>query len=88
MILTCFASLPVSGFGIGYRELASRLDGRFILYGIDFIDDATDYESMLNRYVDEIVRIQPEGPYVLLGYCFGGNLTFEVAKVMEKEGMS
>ncbi|MEI2283388.1 amino acid adenylation domain-containing protein [Paenibacillus polysaccharolyticus] len=84
--LNVFCFPPGSGFGIGYRELASRLDGRFILYGIDFIDDATDYESMLNRYVDEIVRIQPEGPYVLLGYCFGGNLTFEVAKVMEKRG--
>lgn len=59
-----------------------------MLYGIDFIDDAVDYEAMLNRYVDEIVRIQPEGPYVLLGYCFGGNLTFEVAKTMEKRGYS
>ncbi|AZK46072.1 non-ribosomal peptide synthetase [Paenibacillus lentus] len=84
MNVFCFP--PGSGFGIGYRELASRLDGQFVLYGIDFIDDATDYEAMLNRYVDEIVRIQPEGPYVLLGYCFGGNLTFEVAKLMEKRG--
>ncbi|WP_430110984.1 non-ribosomal peptide synthetase [Paenibacillus sp. B1-33] len=86
--LNVFCFPPGSGFGIGYRELASRLDGRFVLYGIDFIDDAADYETMLNRYVDEIVRIQPEGPYVLLGYCFGGNLTFEVAKTMEKRGYS
>ncbi|WP_028596418.1 non-ribosomal peptide synthetase [Paenibacillus assamensis] len=84
--LSVFCFPPGSGFGVGYRELASRLDGQFVLYGIDFIDDATDYEAMLNRYVDEIVRIQPEGPYVLLGYCFGGNLTFEVAKTMEKRG--
>ncbi|MGW8960049.1 non-ribosomal peptide synthetase [Paenibacillus sp. NPDC055715] len=86
--LNVFSFPPGSGFGIGYRELASRLDGRFVLYGIDFIDDAVDYEAMLNRYVDEIVRIQPEGPYVLLGYCFGGNLTFEVAKTMVKRGYS
>ncbi|KAF6572780.1 amino acid adenylation domain-containing protein [Paenibacillus sp. EKM212P] len=86
--LNVFCFPPGSGFGIGYRELASRLDGQFVLYGIDFIDDAVDYEVMLNRYVDEIVRIQPEGPYVLLGYCFGGNLTFEVAKTMEKRGYS
>ncbi|PZD96853.1 non-ribosomal peptide synthetase [Paenibacillus sambharensis] len=86
--LNVFCFPPGSGFGIGYRELASRLDGRFVLYGIDFIDDEANYEAMLNRYVDEIVRIQPEGPYVLLGYCFGGNLTFEVAKTMEKRGYS
>ncbi|MDR6720597.1 amino acid adenylation domain-containing protein [Paenibacillus sp. 2003] len=86
--LNVFCFPPGSGFGIGYRALASRLDGRFVLYGIDFIDDVIDYEAMLNRYVDEIVRIQPEGPYVLLGYCFGGNLTFEVAKTMERRGYS
>ncbi|WP_088549649.1 non-ribosomal peptide synthetase [Paenibacillus aquistagni] len=86
--LNVFCFPPGSGFGIGYRELASRLEGRFVLYGIDFIDDATNYEAMLNRYVDEIVRIQPQGPYVLLGYCFGGNLTFEVAKTMDKRGYS
>ncbi|MBT2286935.1 amino acid adenylation domain-containing protein [Paenibacillus polymyxa] len=86
--LNVFCFPPGSGFGIGYRELASRLDGLFVLYGIDFIDDVIDYEAMLNRYVDEIVRIQPEGPYVLLGYCFGGNLTFEVAKTMERRGYS
>ncbi|CAI6084200.1 Tyrocidine synthase 3 [Paenibacillus sp. JJ-100] len=86
--LNVFCFPPGSGFGIGYRELASRLDGRFLLYSIDFIDDTANYELMLNRYVDEVVRVQPEGPYVLLGYCFGGNLTFEVAKMMEKRGYS
>ncbi|MGQ8875780.1 non-ribosomal peptide synthetase [Paenibacillus sp. TSA_86.1] len=86
--LNVFCFPPGSGFGIGYRELASRLDGRFVLYGIDFIDDTADYDAMLNHYVDEIVRIQPEGSYVLLGYCFGGNLTFEVAKTMGKRGYS
>nr|WP_145406705.1 amino acid adenylation domain-containing protein [Paenibacillus xylanexedens] len=84
--LNVFCFPPGSGFGIGYRELASRLDGQFLLYGIDFMDDTTDYNAMLNRYVDEMIRIQPAGPYVLLGYCFGGNLTFEVAKTMEERG--
>ncbi|MEC0244401.1 non-ribosomal peptide synthetase [Paenibacillus chitinolyticus] len=84
--LNVFCFPPGSGFGIGYRELANLLDDRFVLYGTDFIEDSESCESMLDDYVDEIVRIQEEAPYVLLGYCFGGNLMFEVAQRMEKRG--
>ncbi|GMX62344.1 plipastatin non-ribosomal peptide synthetase PpsE [Paenibacillus elgii] len=82
--LFCFP--PGSGFGIGYRGLADRLENRYTVYAIDFIDDSENYEDMLNRYVDEVIRIQDQGPYIFLGYCFGGNLMFEVAKTMEKRG--
>ncbi|MGX4586050.1 non-ribosomal peptide synthetase [Paenibacillus chitinolyticus] len=84
--LNVFCFPPGSGFGIGYRELANLLDDRFVLYGTDFKEEADSYEEMLDDYIDEIVRIQEEAPYVLLGYCFGGNLMFEVAQRMEKRG--
>lgn len=39
---------------------------------------------MLNScYVSEIKAIQPQGPYALLGMCFGGNIAFEVAQRLE-----
>ncbi|MFF2155109.1 amino acid adenylation domain-containing protein [Paenibacillus chitinolyticus] len=84
--LNVFCFPPGSGFGIGYRELANLLDDRFVLYGTDFKEEAESYEEMLDDYIYEIVRIQEEAPYVLLGYCFGGNLMFEVAQRMEKRG--
>ncbi|MFB7813503.1 amino acid adenylation domain-containing protein [Paenibacillus chitinolyticus] len=84
--LNVFCFPPGSGFGIGYRELANLLDDRFVLYGTDFKEEAKSYEEMLDDYIDEIVSIQEEAPYVLLGYCFGGNLMFEVAQRMEKRG--
>ncbi|MEI2393597.1 thioesterase domain-containing protein, partial [Priestia megaterium] len=40
----------------------------------------------VERYVQNILDIQSEGPYILLGYCAGGNLAFEVAKLLEKKG--
>ncbi|WP_028546570.1 non-ribosomal peptide synthetase [Paenibacillus taiwanensis] len=80
----CFP--PGLGYGLTYLELAKQLEHECVLYGIDFIDDASNWDDMLNRYVDTIISIQPESPYVLLGYSLGGNLTFEVAKAMERRG--
>ena len=31
-------------------------------------------------------QIQPEGPYYLGGFCLGGQVAFEMAKLLEKDG--
>ncbi|MCU6339860.1 hypothetical protein KW823_25420, partial [Enterobacter quasiroggenkampii] len=80
----CFP--PGLGYGLSYLELAKQLDHHCILQGIDFIDDANTREELLGRYVDAILAVQPQPPFVLLGYSLGGNLTFEVAKALESRG--
>lgn len=37
-------------------------------------------EKMVQAYLDEIRVVQPNGPYVLAGYCFGGLLALEAAR--------
>jgi thioesterase domain-containing protein len=37
-------------------------------------------EDLAARYLEEIRRLQPSGPYHLLGYSFGGLLAFEIAQ--------
>lgn len=37
-------------------------------------------------YIEGIRRVQPHGPYALLGLSFGGNLVFELTKRLEKGG--
>ncbi|WP_244164869.1 non-ribosomal peptide synthetase [Rhodococcoides fascians] len=39
-----------------------------------------------DRYVDEIRRVQPEGPYELLGWSLGGVLAHAVAVRLQKQG--
>ena len=39
-----------------------------------------DMEDMLDTYEAAIRAIQPQGPYALLGLCFGGITAFELAK--------
>jgi aspartate racemase len=43
-------------------------------------------EEMAARYVQELRVFQPEGPYSLGGYCFGGNVAFEMARLLEEQG--
>lgn len=43
-------------------------------------------QDMLSCYFDAIRRVQPKGPYAMLGYCFGGLLSFELAKMFEEAG--
>jgi thioesterase domain-containing protein len=37
-------------------------------------------------YVDAIRAKQPEGPYYLGGYCFGGNVAYEMARQLQADG--
>ena len=45
-------------------------------------------EEMAVSYVDEITRRQPVGPYVLAGYCMGGKIALEMARVLNERGQS
>jgi amino acid adenylation domain-containing protein len=77
--LFCFP--PQVGYGIGYKGLAALLEG-YSIYAFNFIQD----DNRLKRFVQSIIRIDKNGPYVLLGYSAGGYLAFEVAKELEKNG--
>ncbi|ANF97987.1 non-ribosomal peptide synthetase [Paenibacillus bovis] len=80
----CFP--PRVGYSLGYYEMAKELQQDAEVIGLEFIGDRLQGEAMLKQYVDTITEIQPEGPYLFLGYSLGGNLAFEVARAMEAHG--
>ena len=43
-------------------------------------------ELSARRYVDELRRIQREGPYQLIGYSFGGVVAYEMARQLLGSG--
>jgi len=43
-------------------------------------------ESVAADYVTEIRRVQPQGPYFLAGYSFGGLVSFAIAQQLVREG--
>lgn len=46
----------------------------------------TEIDEMSTFYVKEIQSLQPEGPYLLGGRCFGGRVVFDVAQKLTKQG--
>jgi aspartate racemase len=41
---------------------------------------------MAKRYIKEVQTIQPQGPYHLLGYSFGGIVAYEMACQLKEQG--
>jgi thioesterase domain-containing protein/acyl carrier protein len=75
-----------------YRDLARRLGPDQPVYGFQAqgLDGKqpilTKIEDMAALYVKELQAVQPEGPYLLGGYCMGGTVALEMAQQLNKQG--
>jgi amino acid adenylation domain-containing protein len=45
-------------------------------------------EDMASHYLQEIQTIQPQGPYFLAGFSFGGVIAYEIAQQLSTQGQS
>ncbi len=61
-----------------YGIQARGLDGSLVL--------GRSIEEMVSGYVNEIRSLQPEGPYYLAGFCFGGLAALEAARQLSEAG--
>ena len=75
-----------------YYPLAKQLDPDQPVYafqarGLDgSIVKNQSLEQIAASYIEELRRFQPEGPYFLGGFCFGGVLALEVAQQLSQAG--
>ena len=82
----------VGGNVISFHGLAARLGEAQPVYGIQ-AQSLVGREPALLRledlaayYVCDVRRVQPRGPYHLLGYSFGGTLALEMARQLQSDG--
>jgi amino acid adenylation domain-containing protein len=54
------------------------------LYGRDL--PLTTVEAMSEHYLAELREVQPAGPYLLAGYCFGAIVAFDMAQRLLRSG--
>jgi len=59
----------------------------FVGRGYDGLSDPhTSVPDMARDYLEEARRVQPRGPYYLVGHCAGGVAAYEMALQLHKEG--
>ncbi|UCE20074.1 MAG: AMP-binding protein [Gemmatimonadota bacterium] len=82
----------LSGDVLSYGELARNLGPDQPFYGLraQGLDGKqkpyTKIEAMASHYIREMRAVQPEGPYLLGGMCFGGVVAFEMAQQLHALG--
>jgi amino acid adenylation domain-containing protein len=82
----------VGGNAIGFHELGRRMGPNYPFYGLQSqgLDGKhpchTSIEEMAAHYISEIRSVQPEGPYFVGGFSFGGLVAYEMAQQLRAGG--
>ena len=89
-----FFCIHGAGGGISkYFNLSRRLGEDYPFYALeDNVEqdkpEIISAEETATRYLQEIRKVQPNGPYLLGGHCYGGVLAFEMAQQLQKQGQT
>lgn len=87
-----FCVPPAAGTALHFQAMVKYISKDQPFYvleslGLDGIEQPhSDLIEMATHYVKEIRTLQPDGPYLLGGRCFGGRVVFEMAQQLTKLG--
>ncbi|HEY9132927.1 MAG TPA: amino acid adenylation domain-containing protein [Dyella sp.] len=87
-----FCIHPIAGLSLGYSSLLRHLDPSLPVYGLQArglrgnepLPDGID--EIAADYLAQMRRIQPEGPYRLLGRSLGGVIAHTIAAQLSEQG--
>jgi acetoacetyl-CoA synthetase len=77
---------------VQFRELANHIQTNHPIYGIQAqgIDGMAEplerVEDMAQLYLETLQKLWPHGPYILIGYSFGGLVALEMAQCLSDSG--
>nr|WP_314140951.1 polyketide synthase Pks13 [uncultured Rhodococcus sp.] len=80
-----FAFHSAGSSTVAYEPLLRKLPAGTPMYGLERVEGPIAVRAA--EYLPLIKAIQPEGPYVFVGWSLGGILAYEVARQMEEEGI-
>lgn len=87
-----FVIHPNTGTLFEYNDIVRCLNPGRTVYGIqaigmDGVQEPLDsIEDMARRYIEEMLKVSPKGPYHLLGYSAAGTIAFEIARQLDASG--
>ncbi|MGK7956652.1 MAG: amino acid adenylation domain-containing protein [Crocosphaera sp.] len=80
------------GKTILYHTLAHHLESDRRVYGlrpngkVGYPLLQTTIKVIASHYIEQIRTVQAEGPYLIGGFCLGGNIAFEMAGQLQSQG--
>ncbi|RYY79235.1 MAG: amino acid adenylation domain-containing protein [Moraxellaceae bacterium] len=83
---------PGSGFAWQYTVLAQYIEQDMPIIGLQsprphgLIATSQTMEQLIDRQLEVIRKIQPSGPYYLLGYSLGGTIAYGLARRLLEQG--
>jgi len=89
-----FFCMHGAGGGVNaYFKLSRRLGEDYPFYALQDPSSQEDpeiisVEETASRYLQEIRQVQPNGPYFLGGFCYGGVIAFEMAQQLQRQGQT
>lgn len=89
-----FFCMHGAGGGVNaYFKLSARLGEDYPFYALQDPSSQEEpeiisVEETASRYLQEIRQVQPNGPYLLGGHCYGGVLAFEMAQQLQRQGQT
>lgn len=87
-----FCIHPAGGFGWPYTGLLRHVDTDVPIYALQArgllpgTTPASSIDEMADDYAAQILSVRPDGPYVLLGWSFGGVVAHAVAARLTARG--
>jgi acyl transferase domain-containing protein/aryl carrier-like protein len=82
---------PRHGMTYQYKELAKELEAHYNVYGIrarGLMPDTKMSESpgqMIKDYIEQILKVQPQGPFIIAGFCSGAMIAYPIILDLEKQ---
>lgn len=86
-----FCIHALAGNVLHYRHLGKMLNPAISLFGVyspdqNFFSSKITIPEMAKLYLEDILQIQSKGPYHFIGYCMGGLLSYEIARILSESG--
>ena len=86
-----FFLVHIDDVSLGPASLRRTLDPEQPLYGLRSMgleggNLPPSIDGLAATFLDEVRRVQPEGPYLLGGYCSGGPIAIEMARRLAADG--
>jgi len=88
-----FCIHPMIGVSVGFSGLLRHLDPMIPIYGLQSrglrggVSLPGSIEEIASDYLAQIMRVQPEGPYRLLGRSLGGLIGHSIVHQMQARGL-